>query len=68
MFSSPIPGASKTNTVTFTSASGNANDVVIGLGGVALTLSDADILVFKNLTFGDTVGSHYFMPFIQGNL
>ena len=53
-FSTPIPGASNSHTVTFTSASGNANDVVVGSGGIALSLADAEHLVFKNLTFGDT--------------
>ena len=66
MFSTPISGVSKTNTVTFTSASGNANDVVIGLGGVALTLSDAEHLVFKNLTFGDTVGNTTYAVQLMG--
>ncbi len=57
VFNSPLPGASKTNTVTFTSASGNANDVVIGSTGEALSLTDAENLVFSYLTFGDTVSN-----------
>jgi len=60
-----IPGISKNNTVTFTSASGNANDVVIASTGVALTLVDASHLVFKNITIGDTVdNTTYAVQFI----
>ena len=49
-----FPGASATNTVTFTSQSGKAEDVVIGdANSIAIKLKDAENLYFRNLTFGN---------------
>ena len=51
-----IPGASATNTVTITSANGNASDVTIGdtttLATTALTIDNVSYLLFKNITIG----------------
>jgi hypothetical protein len=48
-------GSSATNTITFTSASGNASDVVIGNSTTnyttALSLNGAKHLIFKNIIF-----------------
>ncbi len=54
-----IPGASTINTITFTSATGNADDVefVAMTGDTALVLNNAAHLRFTNLTFDATAGN-----------
>ena len=51
-----ITGSSVVNTITFTSASGNTNDVIIGNSTqtetTALTLDGVNNLTFKNITIG----------------
>ncbi|MBO7625615.1 MAG: hypothetical protein J6S82_09995, partial [Bacteroidales bacterium] len=50
-----IPGSSETNTVTFISATGNRDAVVIGNGAsTALKLSGVSHLIFKDITIGAT--------------
>ena len=62
-------GTSATNRVTFTSLSGNVNNVVIGAAsGAALTLNGAKNLRFEKVTIGDTVGNTtYGVSFVNTN-
>ena len=60
-------GTNETNTITFTSLSGNADDVVIGSPtDVALSLFDAGHLRFENISIGNS-SSTYGVQFINHN-
>jgi len=52
-----IPGASATNTVTFTSTTGNASSVQIVDAGTTCFLSNISYVYFRNLTIGSQVSS-----------
>ena len=53
---SAFPGSSATNTVTFTSQSGNAADVIIGSADPkAVSLNAVSNVIFENLTIGNPV-------------
>ncbi len=52
-----IPGMSTTNTITFTSAGGNPNNVVISTNSVGIILRNISHLRFENMTIDATRGS-----------
>ncbi|HOF17245.1 MAG TPA: hypothetical protein PLP76_10170, partial [Bacteroidales bacterium] len=54
-----VPGSSTTNTVTFTSFSGNADSVVFAaINDVALTLDGVNNFIFRNVTFNAELGTY----------
>jgi hypothetical protein len=55
-----IPGMSTTNTITFTSATRNPNNVVIATNLIGVLLRDVSHLRFENLTIDATNGSKGF--------
>jgi hypothetical protein len=65
-FSTVYSGTNATNTVTFTSLTGNANDVRIGAtSSNALVLNGAKYLRFENVTIGDTTGGTTYGVYFQ---
>ena len=65
--SGTFPGASSNNTITFTSLTGDADDVVIGAAsGTALELDGAENLRFTNLTIGNNATT-YGIEFFNSN-
>ncbi|HOF17184.1 MAG TPA: hypothetical protein PLP76_09855, partial [Bacteroidales bacterium] len=58
-FNQNVPGSSTTNTITFTSLSGNPGSVTFAsLGDVALTFDNVSNFIFKNVTLNATLGTH----------
>jgi hypothetical protein len=54
-----VPGSSATNTITFTSLSGNADSVVFAaVNDVALTLDGVNNFIFRNITFDAELGTY----------
>ena len=63
-----IPGASATNTITFTSNAGAADSVTIGSVSMdAIVLNTTKFLRFKDLTLGNTSSTTYGVNFIGMN-